>query len=377
MADIKTIKEGYFEDSEANTMSFFTCKSSIIGFNYPDTVVANDKNYKYIRVGLFSYNSPDVSSEVFINENFNVAIENGSSDKDSYKNTIVNNVHITGVIKGNRVIKSTFKCVCDPVMGDAKLLEIYLTEERNTSGGITSYHVGVWVNVLNTTKVYLKMNNSHSMSTNPSNRYSFTSGYIFDLLEEDYKSTDVNTSNVDAFINSMKFCTGTSSHNDLIDRLVALETKPSADVRFGTVVYDTGFEPILVGSDSLTDQIITPTSITTGLDGTRFLSLSVSNQYFSVVEDGIYMVQICSKFVRASSGGTGNVKVSLSVNNDEMCSVTYNPINLLSDGDFMNSPMEVLSLTRSDMIRLKFKFADKVANGTYNDGTVVKVTKIQ
>lgn len=369
------IKEILCEDHLKDIYFFHTGKKNIFGLHHPDSSISNDKNYKYIRIGKIEYDLPDASSEVCIHENLTVSVENGTSTSELYKNTIVNDVTIFGIVKANRVVSSSFKCLCTPIMDSLSILDIRLTEEKEVIDEVDVYSLGIWLNVENITKVFISLNISHSTNTVPLNDFSFSSGYTIKILKESEKLIDINTSSLSSFIDSMKFCNSANSNQDLIDRVIALENKPSSEICFGSVLYDIGFEPMTTGSEALAKQTVTPTSIDTGLGQSPFLSMNTADQYVSVYKDGIYAIQLCSKFIHAIS--EEKINISVIVNEDEIISLNYNPHSVYEMGDFINSSMVVVNLKRDDLIKLKFQFVGTPEVDIVNDGTNIKVIRLQ
>lgn len=363
------ISNSFFEDHNAGIYFYYTGKKNILGLQHPDSSILNDKNYKYTRIGIITYDLPDSTSETCVDETLTIAMENASSVSDSYENSNVNRVHIFGIVKGNRVVKTSFKCVCEPIFSDSSILDIYLTEENTLVDGLSTYCLGIWVKSENCNKIFVTMDNSHAINTVPMNEYCFSSSYELSLLKEANKEADVDTSDLDSYVQASTFCTGTNIYKNILDRLTALENQKSYNFSYAKVTYDVGFVPINSGDDALLDQIITPSNISYGMDASPFLTLNTTEQYFTVKESGAYLIQLNSKF----SGSTSKIKISITNNTDTVSEIVYDPSYEIST---LSIPLTVLNLDETNLIRIKFTFIDTTVDDIVNNGTDMTVIRL-
>lgn len=357
----------FFQDYLARSYFFYTGKTNVLGIQHPDSSILNDNDYKYTRIGVITYDLADDTSETCVDEALTIALENGTSE--GYENSIINRVHIFGIVKGNRVVKSTFKCTCEPVFADTSVLEIYLTEETILVDGFSKYCLGIWVKTEGCKKIFITMDNSHSINTNPLNEYSFSSNYELSLLKEDTKEGDTTMTDLDTYVQTASFCTGENIFSSIHDRLAALESQTAYNFSYATVSYDVGFTPITVGNSALYPQIITPSNISYGSGISPFISLNTSGQYFTVKEAGSYILQLNSKF----SGPTGKIRISITNNIDTIAELEYDPSYSISS---LTTPLVVLNLDSSNLIRVRFTFVDSAINGVVNEGTTMMVMRL-
>lgn len=361
------INNSFFQDHLANVYFFYTGKTNVLGIQHPDSSILNDKDYKWTRIGVITYDLADETTETCVDETLTIALENDTSE--GYENSIINRVHILGIVKGNRVVKSTFKCACEPVFTDTDVLEIHLTEETTTTNGLSTYCLGIWVKTENCNKIFITMDNSHSINTVPLNEYCFSSGYELTLLKEDTKEADTSMTDLDTYVQASSFCTGENIFSSILNRLTALENRSSYNFSYATVTYDIGFTPISTGSDALLPQIITPSNISYRGNISPFLKLSTAGQYFTVQEAGSYLFQLNSKF----SGSTGRIQITITNNNDIVAELVYDPSYSISS---LTTPLVVLNVDDSNVIRVKFTFVDGAIDDVVNEGTTMMVMRL-
>lgn len=361
------IYHGFFQDHLAGVYFYYTGKRSVLGIQHPDVSILNDKNYKYTRIGVITYDLPDNDTETCVDETLTVAMENGTST--GYSNSIINRIHIFGIVKGNRVVKSTFKCTCEPVFADLGIMETYLTEETTLVDGMSTYCLGIWVKSENCEKIFINMDSSHAINSVPMDNYCFSSSYELSLINEETKTADVDMTDLDVYITASSFCTGTNLFKTITDRLEELENRASYNFNYATVTYDAGFTPIATGSEALSQQIITPANISYGVGISPFITMNTTNQYFTVKEAGSYLLQLNSKF----TGPSCKIRVSISNNNDTVSEIVYDPSYDISS---LSTPLVVLNLQQSNIIRVKFNFINAATNDVVNAGTNMMVMRL-
>ena len=361
------INYSLFQDEKANAYFFYSGKSTVLGIQHPDVSILNDRNYKYTRLGVIIYDLPDDDTETCVDETLTVALENGTSD--GYANSIVNRIHIFGIVKGNRVVKSTFKCTCEPVFADLDIMEIYLTEETTLVDDLSTYCLGIWAKTENCGKIFITLDNSHSTNTVPMDTYCFSSSYKLNLINQDTKVADVDTSDLDTYVQASAFCTGTNLFKTITDRLTALESEASYNFSYATITYDVGFSPIHIGDEALLQQIITPANVSYGGEISPFLTMNTAGQYFTVKEKGSYLLQLNSKF----TGSSCKIKVTVTNNNDTVSELEYDPSYSISS---LSTPLAVINLQTTDIIRVKFSFIDATVDDIVNSGTTMMVIRL-
>ena len=364
MADIYN---SFFQDHLGATYFYYTGKVNVLGIQHPDSSILNDRGYKYTRIAVITYSLPDSTSEACIDESFTIAIENDTSE--GYTNSIINRVHVFGIVKGNRVVKSTFRCTCEPVFSNLDILDVRLAEETKVTDGISTYCLGIWVKTENCNKIFVTLDSSHSVNSIPMNEYCFSSLYETSLLKENSKVVDEDVTNLDSYISSLAFCTGKNIYESMLSRITTLESEAKYNFSNASVTYDPGFVPITTGDDALLEQIITPTNISYGTGMSPFLTLNTALQLFSVKEQGSYLLQLNSKF----TGTPGSIRITLTVNNNVMSELVYDPSYGISS---LSAPLVVLNLQDTDLIRVKFSFNGPIIDGLVNDGTTLTVIRL-
>lgn len=368
------IKEAFFEDHNADIFTFYTSKNSVLGLKYPDSSISN-KNYKYIRIAYLTFNPTD-STEVFcVDEKLNVQLE--YIDPEKYLSNKVFSIGILGMVRGNNIVPGTFKCSLQSAFEDIEVPEVYLSQQTKITSGEEHTILSVWVKTEDCDRVFINSESSHSENNLPINIASFDCRYLLTIIDNDSLVVDDDTSGMDSFIDSIKFCTGVERLQNMSYRITRLEENPLLNIKSAHIYYDAGFEPIPTGSDSESYQVVTPASITYGESDAPFMYCDATNRYIKVNESGTYQLQLTSGlFVEGNNSTTGKIEVCMYLNSDRIINsvLKYDPklgINQLSSG------IHIVNITQGDLLRVRFKFLGEKGNDIRNNGyTAINVTKL-
>lgn len=380
---MSTIKDQFFEDHEANISFFYTGRQNVIGMSYPDAVINNDRNAHYICIGTITYDSSlQYSEESVIDETFGLRIENNVSAQYAANSVTVK---LIGHVTGKRVTKDKFKCIVTPEIEYMDIPEIMITEEEYKSNNIQEYKLGIWLHTETVKRIYTTKISSHSRNSSPLNSDYIDSRYYFDLLTNSNMVYDVDTTNISSTVTSKQFASGVSIYKPIDTRLTNLEAIRYPDIRFATVNFDLSWVPESTGSIATGYQKVPPVNADYGISMSQsFLRVQSGDlKGVTVIEDGLYSVQIVSGFNTLSAIKDSDIELSLFKNNDivQGSSLIYklkadkgetryaNPVGL-------SAPTTLLYLTSSDIIRLQFKFLTPAQNGVVNNGTRLQIMKM-
>lgn len=371
------IYETFFSDNNGDYHFFYNGKDQVLGVNYPDECINNESNHKYIRIGYINCLKNDPTDIVIVNEVLKVQLETVSSTL--YNNNKACNVHITGVIKAGTAVQDTFKCECISDFNDVNIPEIYICVDRKKIDGISKEVYSIWVKTDGIGKVYSTYLVTHAANKTNIDKYHFDSGYELYLTTNDEVIVDTDTSDLDHYITSIKFCTGYDRFDSISRKIAELQNRPSLSIQSANVSFDAGFEPDYNGDASSNYQLVTPSTLKYDIVDTPFLTLDILSKRVVVSQDGTYQISATSGMIELDTEHEGRVsKIEMVpfVNNDNINKLLlqYDPnikANQLAAGIY------TVTLKKGDVIGYKFKFIDGKNNYIRNNGyTNINITKL-
>ena len=367
----------FFENDNSDILFFYCGKSSVLGLAQPDHYTKNSSSHAYARIAFLTMSEiNDDETTIYFNETLGVNLitpELGTMDDiKSFK------IHMEGFGRANRIVKSSVRCTVynDNLMDDSQNINVYVTEEFYlNSSNEKIYGIGVWVETAGIDYILTNIDKSLAVNHTPLDNEHFPTYYKAEYLNQVTKNADVNLVNVFDGISNNLICTGVSANEKNNERLKKLEEKtkyfPFAYIQ-NHVWYDTVYKPDNAG----TEEIILPTSVR-GDTLDRIVKLDSVNKCFSVLKDGVYMLQLKNGFY-LNSGETGLDLIPYK-NSDrlkEMGICTY--LTSKEAGVIKNqfsSQVVSLHLTTTDKIYLKSSWAN-IDDLECENETVISVTAL-
>lgn len=376
MANI--VKNQYFEDAQGDISFFYTGKSNIIGLPSADAVIDNDRNAKYVRVATITFDTTLQSTqENIIDELLRIGLYNQISAQ--YENYMMD-VHITAHVTGQRITKTKTKLIFKPYDLDDNYNGIYLTEEQNG----TNYIVGLWVDTRYYDSIVLWRVSGSDRTSAHLNEDSFDRSYYLNLLKNEDKVYDVDTTNVFGTINANLVMQGTHYLTTMESRLKRLEQIQYPDIRFCTLATDTSWVPETENATAMQPQRLTINSVDYSLSlSSAFVEIKAGSiKGFVLPEPGLYMIQVINRFDTKSATKDSVIQVYLT-KDDDIIPGTEILQRLLADNGKtyannlgLSNGMVLVHSNGANIFRLMFKFLENPQNGVINEGTRIQVMKL-
>lgn len=376
MAQQKIINS-FFENDNRDIIFFYCGKNSVLGLAQPDHYTKNSSAHAYARIAFLTLSDiSDDGTVIYINETLGVNLitpELGTMDDiKSFK------VHVEGFGKANRIVKSSVRCTVhnDNITEPIQNINVYVTEEYYlNSDNEKIYGIGIWVETAGVEYILVNVENSLAVNHTPLDNEHFPTYYEAEYLNQITKNADVNLVNVKDGITNNLICIGMPVNEKNDTRLAALEEKTKY-FPFGFVQnhiwYDTVYTPSVAG----TEEIILPTSVR-GDTLERIVKLDTLNKCFSVIKDGVYMLQLKNGFyLNTGESGLDLIPYKNSDRLKEMGLSTY--LTSKDDGVIKNlfsSQTISLRLTTSDKIYLKASWSD-ITDLECENETVISITAL-
>ena len=372
------IKNQFFEDHEKNISFFYTGKSNVIGADYADFVISNSRNAHYIRIAAIEYDETLQSTEEsIINEQFRLRLENQVNSQYLCNDVLV---HITAHVAGKRVSRNKFKCIVTPEVEYMAVPEIFITEEVESD----QYRLGIWLNTQTVKRIYIKRTFGSDRNSVPMNEPYIDSRYYFNILRNEDLVYDVDTTNILSTITRNQFASGVNIYHGIDSRLNALESIIYPDIRFSIINTDASWVPSVQGDAAIGYQKIPLSNIDAGTAmSTSFVKIqSGAVKGFTVLENGLYLIQIVSGLNTMSAIEDNDVELSL-FKNDELIQGTSLKYKLRADNGIrftnpvgLGGSFTLVNLSSSDIVRIQFKFLSAAHNGVINESTKIQIMKL-
>ena len=258
--------------------------------------------------------------------------------------------------------------------------EIFITEEVESD----QYRLGIWLNTQTVKRIYIKRTFGSDRNSVPMNEPYIDSRYYFNILRNEDLVYDVDTTNILSTITRNQFASGVNIYHGIDSRLNALESIIYPDIRFSIINTDASWVPSVQGDAAIGYQKIPLSNIDAGTAmSTSFVKIqSGAVKGFTVLENGLYLIQIVSGLNTMSAIEDNDVELSL-FKNDELIQGTSLKYKLRADNGIrftnpvgLGGSFTLVNLSSSDIVRIQFKFLSAAHNGVINESTKIQIMKL-
>ena len=374
----RMIFNGFEEDWQANILFRYTGKANVLGLNHPDSYFSNDRTGKYLRFATISYDSTaQPTDQTVVDEEFNVSLTNKENSQylaESYS------IHLKAHIVGKRVSKNKCKCIITPHMDYLSVPEVYVTEEVEGD----QYRLGLWIRSEFARLIHVFKGVSKANNYTPLNVSYSTSGYYVNIPTNEDIVYGVDVIDESATIIEKQVCRGISIYDAVDKRFQKLEAIKYPDIKAATINTDMAWVPETEGESGAGYQRIPLSNADygTSLSDTFIRIEAGTTKGFTVSEDGLYLLQIVSRFNTKSAIEDIDIELSL-FKDDEQINASVMVMKLKADNGVLHTnPIGIggaqvlVNLKSTNIVRLQMKFLNGAENGVINEGTTIQIMKI-
>lgn len=375
----KLIENCFMEDWQANIEFPYTGKANIIGMTYPDSCFVNDRTGKYFRFAVITFDSSmQPTDQTVVDEEFEIMMANSeSSHYVSESCTVRLQTHITG----KRVTRDKCKCIVTPDMNYLTIPEIYVTEESEND----TYQIGLWIRSEFSRLICITHKSSRANNSTPLNTPYVTSGYYVNIPTGDDIVYGVDVIDESASITLNQVCRGINLFEDIHKRFMQIESIRYPDFKAASINTDMAWVPNTdEGESSVGYQRIPLISADYAASlSDSFIKIEPGPTHaFRVSDDGLYQMQIVSRFNMKSAVEDADITLALFKDDEEINAARMDFKLRADNGVYYMNPTGIGGATvtaylkSTDLVRLQLKFNGKAISGVINEGTQIQVTKL-